>query len=134
MMKFTVTLAAGLIAATAAFAADPVEGTWRTVPDDNGNFGDIKVAPCGAKLCGVLIKSYDPAGKTMESPNVGKKIIWDMVPQGGGAYGEGMVWSPDRDKTYASKMQLNGKSLAIKGCVLGGLICRDGGVWSRVSN
>lgn len=133
MLKFTMTLAAGLIAATAAFAADPVEGIWRTIPDDNGNFGDIKVTACGAKICGTLIKSYDPQGKTLESPNVGKQIIWDMVAQGAGAYGDGMVWSPDRDKTYASKMQLSGNTLAIQGCVMGGMICRNGGTWTRVS-
>ena len=35
-----------LFAAGAAFA-DPVEGVWKTKPDDNGNFGHIDVKPCG---------------------------------------------------------------------------------------
>jgi uncharacterized protein (DUF2147 family) len=126
-------LAAAVLAAlpVAAFA-DPVEGIWKTKPDDNGNFGYIEIKPCGAKFCGTLIKSFDKAGAEMQSPNVGKRIVWDMVAEGGGAYGDGKVWSPDRDKTYNSKMTLSGDSLSVKGCVMGGMICRDGGAWQRV--
>lgn len=124
-------LAAALMAlGTAAFAADPVEGTWKTKPDDNGNYGHVKVTACGAKICGTLVTAFDTSGKKIDSPNVGRKIIWDMVPYGGGQYADGKIYSPDRDKTYNSKMQLSGNSLAVKGCVLG--ICRDGGTWTRV--
>jgi len=119
------TLSAGV-----AFAADPAEGVWKTTPDDNGNFGHIEVKPCGAKLCGTLIKAFDSAGKQVESDNVGKDIIWNMVALGNGKYGKGKVWSPDRDKTYNSKMEISGDSMAISGCVVG--ICRDGGTWQRV--
>ncbi len=114
-----------------ALAADPVEGIWQTKADDNGNFGFVQIAPCGAKLCGVLIKAFDGKGAEMKSPNIGKRIVWDMVPQGDGAYGDGQVWAPDRDKTYASKMALSGKTLAVSGCVLGGLFCRSS-EWVRV--
>jgi uncharacterized protein (DUF2147 family) len=116
-------------AATAAFA-DPAEGLWKTKPDDNGNFGHVKVQTCGPALCGTLVKAFDGSGKEIKSPNVGKKIIWDMKAKGEGAYGDGKVWSPDRNKTYSSKMVLKGNGLAISGCVLG--ICRDGGTWTRV--
>jgi uncharacterized protein (DUF2147 family) len=130
MMK-TLALAAVLaVLSTAAFAADPVEGVWKTVPDDNGNFGHIQVKPCGAAFCGTLIKAFDGSGAAIDSPNVGKRIIWDMVAYGDGFYDDGKVWSPDRDKTYNSEMQLTGNKLAVKGCVLG--ICRDGGTWTRV--
>ncbi|MEL7184660.1 MAG: DUF2147 domain-containing protein, partial [Pseudomonadota bacterium] len=63
---------------------------------------------------------------------VGRQIIWDMQPQGGGAYGGGRIWAPDQDKTYRSKMSLNGNRLKVEGCVLGGAICR-GQTWSRVN-
>lgn len=129
-MKVYMLAAALVFGATAAFAADPVEGIWKTKPDDNGNFGHIQVKPCGPAFCGTLIKSFDKAGKPLKSDNVGKRIIWDMVAKGNGAYGDGKVWSPDRDKTYNSKMQLSGNGLAVKGCVLG--ICRDGGTWTKV--
>ena len=125
MMATILTLVASM-----AQAADPVEGTWQTKKDDNGNFGHIQVKPCGPAFCGTLVQSFDSSGKVMKSANVGKRIIWDMKPKGGGAYGDGKVWSPDRDKTYTSKMTLSGNNLAIKGCVFG--ICRDGGTWIRV--
>lgn len=130
-MRKVFMMAAGFaVMASAALAADAVEGVWKTVPDDNGNFGHIKVSACGAAICGVLIKSFDSSGAPMDSENIGKQIIWDMIPQGDGTYVDGKIWSPDRDKTYNSKMTLSGDSLAVKGCVLG--ICRDGGTWTRV--
>jgi uncharacterized protein (DUF2147 family) len=124
-------LATAMVFAAGAAMADPVEGVWKTKPDDNGNFGHIQVSACGAAFCGVLIKAFDGSGAEIDSPNVGRQIIWDMVAVGDGAYDDGKVYSPDRDKTYNSEMQLNGNSLAVKGCVLG--ICRDGGTWTRVN-
>ncbi len=126
----TIALSAALLFVAATAFADPVEGVWKTKPDDNGNFGHIDVKPCGPAFCGTLITAFDGSGTAIESPNVGKQIIWDMVAYGDGAYDDGQVWSPDRDKTYNSEMQLTGDSLAVKGCVLG--ICRDGGTWTRV--
>jgi uncharacterized protein (DUF2147 family) len=123
-------LAAVLMLGAGAAWADPVEGTWKTKPDDNGNFGYVKVKPCGPAFCGTLVKAFDGSGKEIESPNVGKRIIWDMVAYPDGLYDDGQIWSPDRDKTYNSDMTLKGDKLAVRGCVLG--ICRDGGTWTRV--
>lgn len=130
MRTFGVTLVAGLAFAGMALAADPVEGIWQTAPDDNGNFGHIEVKPCGPAFCGTLITAFDGSGAQIESPNVGRQIIWDMMAQGDGTYEDGQVWSPDRDKTYNSRMILAGDGLSVKGCVFG--ICRDGGTWNRV--
>lgn len=129
-MKTLITAAALAILTTTAAFADPILGTWRTIKDDNGNFGDIRISTCGSKICGVLATSYNSEGKAWKSPNDGKRLIWDMVPEGGGAYSGGKVWAPDRDKTYSGKLSLNGSKLTVKGCVLG--ICRNGGVWTRV--
>ena len=74
-MKAIALAAAAIFAATAAFAADPVEGTWKTKPDDNGNFGHVQIKPCGPKICGTLVKAFDGAGKEIASPNVGKQIV-----------------------------------------------------------
>ncbi len=129
-MKKLILAAALCFGATSAFAADPIEGIWQTAKDDNGNFGYIEVKPCGAAFCGVLIKSFDSAGAPLDSDNIGKQIIWDMVAYGDGLYDDGQVWSPDRDKTYNSDMTLTGNSVTVRGCVFG--ICRDGGTWTRV--
>ena len=122
--------AMALVFAAGAAFADPVEGTWQTKKDDNGNFGFVVVKACGPAFCGTLVKSFDSAGKPVESPNIGKKIIWDMVAYPDGLYDDGQIWSPDRDKTYNSDMTLTGDKLAVRGCVFG--ICRDGGTWIRV--
>ncbi len=114
---------------TAAFA-DPVEGTWKTKPDDNGNYGHVRIQPCGPAFCGTLVKAFDGSGAEIDSPNVGRQIVWDMVAYGDGVYDDGKIYSPDRDKTYNGEMTLSGNGLTVRGCVLG--ICRDGGTWTRV--
>lgn len=123
-------LAAAIALAPVAALADPIVGTWQTIKDDNGNYGNIEVSECGSKICGVLVQSFDSAGKPFKSSNQGRKLIWDMKNMGGGRYGGGKVYSPDRDKTYNGKLVLSGDSLDVKGCVLG--ICRSGGKWKRV--
>lgn len=130
-MKRTILAVLTTLALAAPAYADPIFGTWKTIPDDNGNFGHIEVAACGAKICGKLVKSFDSSGKPVDSDNIGRNIIWDMTAEGDGKYGGGKVWSPDRDKTYNSKLELSGDTLKVSGCVLG--ICRDGGSWSRVN-
>lgn len=129
MRIFALTAAAVLFGAGAAFAADPLEGYWRTAADDNGHSGLIHVQPCGAKLCGTLVKAFDASGNEMQSDNIGRKIISETVNKGNGKY-TGKVYSPDRDKTYNSRLNLAGARLSVSGCVLG--ICRDGGAWQKV--
>lgn len=126
----TMIFATVFLFAAGAATADPVEGVWQTKKDDNGHFGFVEVKSCGPAFCGVLIKSFDETGAPLDSPNIGRKIVWDMVAYPDGLYDDGKVYSPDRDKTYNSDMTLTGDKLAVRGCVLG--ICRDGGTWSRV--
>jgi uncharacterized protein (DUF2147 family) len=114
---------------SAAFA-DPVEGLWQTRPDDNGNFGHVEIVPCGPAFCGTLVKAFDGSGAEVDSPNVGRQIVWDMVAYPDGVYDDGKIYAPDRDKTYNGEMVLSGDSLTVSGCVLG--ICREGGSWTRV--
>ena len=120
----------GLVFTVSSAAADPIYGLWQTIPDDNGNFGHIEVQDCDGTICGVLMKSFDGSGKSIESDSIGKRIIWNMKAKGDGKYGGGKIWSPDRDKTYASKLELVGDMLKVSGCVF--VVCRDGGTWTRV--
>ena len=111
--------------------ADTVDGLWRTAPQDDGSYGFIKVARCGDKICGTVLKGVNAAGEVATTGgNIGKQIIWDMVANGDGSYGGGKIWAPDRDKTYDSEMILEDATLRVRGCILG--ICRDGGLWTRV--
>lgn len=128
MIKTYAWAAAALMVLSGAALADPLEGSWRTAADDNGNSGLIEVARCGAMLCGVLVQAFDGTGAEMASDNIGRQMIWDTVSNGDGTY-SGQVYSPDRDKTYNSSLVLTGDSLSVSGCVLG--FCREGGVWTR---
>ncbi|EBA15644.1 hypothetical protein RSK20926_15541 [Roseobacter sp. SK209-2-6] len=108
--------------------ADPVLGTWQTQPDD-GSYAHIKMQKCGAAICGKIARTFNSDGE-YQSPNIGKTLVIDMVPGGGGYY-EGKVWRPSNDKIYVGKMDLSGKKLALRGCVAGGLICSKQ-TWTRV--
>ena len=88
----------GISMAGAAYAADPIVGTWQTTKDDNGNSGQIAVTECGAAICCTLVQSFDANNKPFESANKGRKTVWDMKNAGGGNYGGGQIYFPDRDK------------------------------------
>ena len=126
----TIVLSAALALTAVAALADDALGDWRTQPDDNGNFGVVRLAPCAGKICGTLLSSYDAAGKPFASERAGTMIVKDMSPNGGGAYSGGTIYAPDRDKTYRSKMQLSGNTLKVSGCV--GPICRAQN-WTRAN-
>lgn len=129
-MKFRTTLAlVAFVVSTPAFAADPVVGLFKTQPGDNGNFALVEMSECGNEICGVIRQTYDGSGAKIKSDNIGKRIVWAMQPKGDGSYSKGKIWAPDRDKTYKSKMVLEGKRLKVSGCVA--FICRSQ-IWMRV--
>jgi uncharacterized protein (DUF2147 family) len=125
-MKTLLTAAALCLAATAALA-DPVEGIWQTQVDD-GAYAYVKIAPCGAKICGTIARTFNSEGE-YASANIGKQLVWDMVPEGDGKYGDGKIWQPSTDKVYRSKMDLSGDRLKVSGCV--GPICKKQ-TWARI--
>lgn len=129
MKRLALGLAVALATTTAAFAADPIEGLWKTQPDD-GAYAHVQIAPCGAAFCGTIQRTFNASGE-YKSPNLGKKLVIDMKPQGGGNYA-GKVWRPSNDKIYIGKIKLSGNSMALKGCVAGGLLCSSQ-TWGRVN-
>lgn len=129
MKTLTTSLAALLLTAGGALAeSHAVVGNWRTQPDDNGNYGIVNIAQCGQAYCGTLVRSFDGSGAALDSPNNGRRILWDMRPYGDGHYDDGTIYAPDRDAEYNSEMDLAGNRLTVRGCFLG--ICRDQN-WTR---
>lgn len=125
-----IAMSAGL--ATAALA-DPVEGVWKTQPGETGGYLHVQIAPCGSAICGTIKNAFEKGGAVSANyEHLGRKMIWDMKADGGGAYDGGKIWAPDSNKTYKSKMALSGNSLEVKGCVAGGMICR-GQNWKRIN-
>ena len=127
MKQLILAAALAVMGATGALA-DPVLGVWKTEVDD-GSYAHITMSNCGAKICGVISRTFNASGE-YKSENIGKRLVRDMEPQGGGAY-EGKVWRPSNDKIYLGKIDLSGNSLKLRGCVAGGLLCSKQ-TWSRV--
>ncbi len=77
----------------------------------------------------MISRTFNSGGE-YNSENKGKTLVINMAAQGGGKY-KGKVWRPSNDKIYIGKMQLNGNSLKLQGCVAGGLLCSSQS-WSRI--
>ncbi len=122
MRKFLGAAAVALIASPTF--ADPVVGMWRTHRSEStGGYLKIDVAKCGSKICGKIVAAIgkDNASDTGYE-HLGKNLIWDMQPAGDGTYHSGVIWDPQKNKKYKSKMVHKGKTLSVSGCVFG--ICR----------
>ncbi|MDB6452090.1 DUF2147 domain-containing protein [Falsirhodobacter sp. 20TX0035] len=122
-------LLALLAMAGPAFAADPIEGTWRTTPNGKGGVGLVQVAPCGPAFCGTVAGDLDAQGRVVPSDIQGRTVFRD-VTGANGTYSGGRVINPANGKSYAARLILKGDTLDVGGCLLG--ICRSGGVWQRL--
>lgn len=127
-MRMILTAAVAAIAFAGAAWADPALGTWKTQVDD-GAYAHVKMSKCGQALCGTIARTFNSDGE-YKSKNLGKKLVWDMAPAGGGSYKSGKIWQPSTDKTFKSKMSLSGNTLKVSGCV--GPICKKQ-TWKRVN-
>jgi uncharacterized protein (DUF2147 family) len=123
-------VAATMMLAASAVAADPIEGLWRTNQYPNGDSGIVEIGTCGGDFCGTLVRTFKPTGQEFASKNLGKQIISETTATGNGTY-EGKVYAPGRDMTFNSKLELSGDTLDVYGCKLG--VCRSGGTWKRAN-
>ena len=127
MKKLTL---AAILALTATVShAEGISGIFQTQANDDGNVGMVEFYDCGGKYCGRLVKSFDKTGKEISTPNTGKNIVAGMTDDGNGSFSGGTIWDPGADKTYKSKMSLDGKTLSVKGCVA--VFCNTQ-KWTRV--
>lgn len=117
-----------------AVMAGPVQaggltGVYQTQANDQGQIGQVEFYDCGGKTCGKLIRSLDTAGKEIPGGPIGRNIVAGMTDRGDGAFDGGTIWDPGNDKTYKSKMQVQGNRLNVSGCIA--MFCRTQ-VWTRV--
>ena len=113
--------------------AVPVEagtaaGLWLTGPDQKGQVGHILLAPCGASLCGTVVTALDSAGRSVKTPNVGKKVIWD-VKEVGGDHFAGRMHVSHFNATVNGQFLVSGRKMTVKGCL--GPVCQSQ-VWTRL--
>ncbi|WP_170782661.1 DUF2147 domain-containing protein [Ruegeria lacuscaerulensis] len=110
-------VAAIVLSAMPALASDdPIVGVWKTEPDRKNLTSHIKITACGDKFCGQILSAYDSSGKEVQTPNIGKKLFWDVSSQGGGGYGGGEFWVPLINVDAVPQMTLQGDTLKVKGC------------------
>lgn len=128
MKKFLAAMAAVFAFVGSVALADPAEGIWQTQVDD-GNYAHVRISACGAAVCGTIVRTFNSGGE-YASANIGRQIVINMAPQGGGEY-RGQVWRPSNDRIYIGKMTLNGDRLRLQGCVAGGLLCASQ-TWARI--
>lgn len=121
-------LAAALALGASAAFADPIEGLWQTQPDE-GSFAYVAIAPCGGAFCGSITRTFRDKTE-YQSPSIGRQIVIDMAPSGGGNY-SGKVWRPANDRIYTGKASVSGDQMSLSGCVAGGLLCKSQ-TWVRV--
>jgi uncharacterized protein (DUF2147 family) len=128
MLRILIALAAlaapGLAAAQSA-EGQSAQGLWRTATAKSGASLDVRIAPCGALLCGTIAAAHD----TDRTDLVGRAILSGMKPDGPGKWSDGAIWAPDDDRTYRARMTLDGDALKVQGCVA--VFCR-GQTWTRI--
>jgi uncharacterized protein (DUF2147 family) len=114
--------------AVPATPSQGVFGEWWT-PGFNAR---VRVEPCGDKLCGTIVWTWDESPKDIADPRplVGLPIIADMRPDGATRWNAGRIYNPEDGRHYAGSLTLrSANNLLVEGCVL--FICKAQ-VWRRV--
>jgi len=130
-------LGMGLLLLALPASAQSVTGNWST------GKARVRIADCGGALCAnvtALNEPNDEEGKPKTDKNnanaslrgrriVGISILSGMRPAGDNVW-KGSIYNPEDGKTYSASMSLQGNSLKVQGCALGGLICKTQ-TWGR---
>lgn len=112
-----------LMAATQALAAGPdISGVWMR---GDGN-ARVRIAPCGSDVCATNLWIKDTSG----GEAVGDRLVMTMKPTSASTL-SGKAYDAKRNLTYSMTIKVKKNSLSTRGCVLGGVICKNVG-WSRV--
>lgn len=116
--------------------ADPmaaVVGRWR----DSDGESEIAIDRCGATVCGRIVwlkeprvDRFNPDEKLRSRSLLGLRVLSGFSPATDGKLaGDG--YNPADGKTYRTTLELAApRTLIVRGCVLGGLICDDD-TWTR---
>lgn len=120
---------------TAAFAAQPVTGTWLT--EDKKAL--VSISDCGKTVCGKISKilaptpdgppvdEYNPDPKLRKRPILGLPVLSGFTPNDG--EWKGRIYSPEEGKSYRSVLIRDGSDkLKVKGCIA--FFCKTQ-VWTR---
>jgi uncharacterized protein (DUF2147 family) len=95
----------------------------------------VRVARCGNAYCGTVVQASDKAKATARRGGtanlIGTQILSDVQSDGNGVF-KGRAFDPKHNLRAPATIRLIGSNtLVVKGCVLGGFICKEQR-WSRV--
>lgn len=112
-----------LLSAAPVSATSPVTGRWLT---DKGK-GMVEIAPCGANVCGRIIKLIakvegPPTDRNNPDPALRSRPLLGLPILSGfrhtGKQWEGTIYDPERGKSFRSILKRNPDgTLAVKGCI-----------------
>ncbi len=111
-------LALSIFAGTLANAqqsADP-SGIWLR---DDGN-ARVRIAPCGSKICATNLWIGDPS----KGEAAGDRLVMSLQPKSADTL-SGTAYDAKRDRTSSITVQVSANALVTRGCILGGLLCRN---------
>jgi len=121
-------LAAGMIAAAPAFAADSPVGLWKNIDDETKKpKALIRITDSGGKLTGriekILTEKVDAVCDLCTDSRKGKPVqgmtILSGLRQDGDEWVDGEILDPNNGKVYKAKVKLvdGGKQLDVRGFV-----------------
>ena len=125
-----------------ALAQGTLDGRWLT----QDTRAIVEVAPCGTQECGKIVWVRDPispeTGKPRRDKNnpdaglqhrpiIGLPTLTNIVPNAQGMW-DAVSYDPRDGETHEITVRLsaNGGKIELKGCALGGLICRSE-IWTK---
>lgn len=122
---FPAMLAALLALPSPALAKAPIEGRW---VNPKGSV-TVKIGACGEGYCATVIEASAKAKATAKkggTPNlIGTLVMSDLRARGEGVY-RGRAFDPKRNlRAPATVRMLSDSTLVVKGCLIGGLICKE---------
>lgn len=112
------TVALLLLTVTAVGAqqsADP-SGVWLR---DDGN-ARVRIAPCGNDICATNLW----IGDTSKGEAAGDVLVMSLKPKSADTL-SGSAYDKKRDRTYSITVQVSDGALLTRGCILGGVLCRN---------
>lgn len=116
MSVFKPFIAIAFVSAFASIAqADVPLGLWKSNPDASGLVVHVRTKPCGSALCGRVERAKDRHGYDTPSNVVGRKVLWDMVPQADGNY-QGKIWEASGNRMLGVRMQVQGNTMQLHNC------------------
>lgn len=109
----------------------PPEGLW-IGPHNNVA---VRTGPCGDRLCGWVVWADDEAQSDARDGGVARLVGTELLEDyraDGPNHWRGTVFVPDMGRRFASQIdQLSPGQMRVKGCILGGLLCKSQN-WTRI--